>query len=83
MEKPFDVVPLFPITTYVGALTNNERLTDSLLMHQLVLAFGCPNFLGLRIPVISNLNIPSQLNQVIYSFLKKSMAISFFPFCLM
>ena len=61
-RNPFGVVPLFPLTTYVGALTNNDRLNDSLLMHQLVIAFGCPNFLGLRIPVISNLNIPSQFS---------------------
>ena len=59
MEKPFGVVPLSPPTTYVGAPTNNDCHTDPLLMHQLVCKYSCPTFLGLQIPVISNLNIPS------------------------
>ena len=58
-QKSFGVVPLSPLTTDVGVHTNNDRCTDPLLVHQLVHASGCPNFFGLRIPILSNLNIPS------------------------
>ena len=60
MDKPFGVVPLSPLTTYVGVYKFNDRCTNPLLVHQLVRVSGCPNFLGLQIPVSSNLNIPSR-----------------------
>ena len=57
MNRPFGVIPLSPLKVYTGLQTNNQKIPDSLLVHRLVQASGCPNFLGLRIPVHSNLNI--------------------------
>ena len=45
MDRPFGVVPLSPLTTDVGVHTNNDCC--------------CLNFFGLRIPILSNLNMPS------------------------
>ena len=59
MHRPFGAIPLSPLTTYIGFPTENERNTDPLLVHMLVRASGCPNFLDLRIHVQSNLNIPA------------------------
>ena len=35
----------------------NQPISDPLQLHKSVKQFGCPNFLGARIPVVSNLNI--------------------------
>ena len=59
MTKPFGVVPLSPLMTYVGTPIANGYIHDPLLVHQLVSASGCLSFLGLQIPVIFNLNILS------------------------
>ena len=57
MDRPFGAIPLSPLKIYTGLQTNNQKIPDPLLLHHLVRASGCPNFLGLRIPVPSNLNI--------------------------
>ena len=57
MDRPFGVIPLSPLKIYTGLPTNNQNIPDPLLVHHLVCASGCPNFLGFRIPVHSNLNI--------------------------
>ena len=59
MDKPSGVIPLSPLKIYTGAPTNNQKFTDPLLVHRLVRASGCHNFMGLRIPIHSNLNIPA------------------------
>ena len=59
MDKPFGVIPLSSLQIYTGARTNNQKLTDPLLVHRLVRASGCPNFMGLQIPIHSNLDIPA------------------------
>ena len=58
MDRPFGVIPLSPLKIYTGPPTNNKKIPDPLLLHRLVRTSGCPNFMGLRIPVQSNLNIP-------------------------
>ena len=57
MDKPFWVNPLSPLKIYTGAPTRNQNISDPLLVHHLVRASGRPNYLGLRIPLTSNLNI--------------------------
>ena len=47
MDKPFGVILLSPLKSYTGARTNNQKFTDPLLVHCLVCASGCPNFMGL------------------------------------
>ena len=44
---------------YEGPKTKNQPICDPLELHKLVKLFGCPNFLGARVPVVSNLNIDS------------------------
>ena len=58
MTKKMGVIPLTSLNTYVGPITTNETVADPMLLHTLVRNSRCPNFLGLRIVVISNLNIP-------------------------
>ena len=59
MNKPFGVIPLSPLKIYTGAPTNNPKFPDPLLVHRCVRASGCHNFMGLQIPIHSNLNIPA------------------------
>ena len=59
MDKPFGVISLSPLKIYTGARTNNKEFTDPFLAHRLVRASRCPNFMGFRIPIHSNFNIPA------------------------
>ena len=57
MGESFGVVPLGNLRTYRGPETKNQHISDPLQLHKIVGQFGCPNFLGARIPVVSKLNI--------------------------
>ena len=57
MGESFGVIPLENLCTYEGPETKNQHIPDSLLLHKVVAQYGCPNFLGARIPVVSKLNI--------------------------
>ena len=57
MGESFGVIPLSTLQRYKGPKTKNRPLCNPLQLHKLVKQFGCPNFLGARIPVVSNLNI--------------------------
>ena len=57
MGESFGVVPLENLRTYEGPETKNQHIFDSLLLHKIVGQYGCPNFLGARIPVVSKFNI--------------------------
>ena len=57
MGESFGVIPLSTLRKYEGPETKNQPISDPLQLHKSVKQFGCPNFLGARIPVVSNLNI--------------------------
>ena len=59
MGETFGVIPLSTLRKYEGPQTKNQPICDPLELHKLVKAFGCPNFLGARVPVVSNLNMNS------------------------
>ena len=59
MGESFGVIPLSTLQKYEGPETKNQPIGDPLELHKFVKAFGCPNFLGARVPVVSNLNMDS------------------------
>ena len=57
MENAFGVIPLSPLMLYQGPKTNNTVVSDILALHKIVKNSNCPNYMGIRIPVSSKLNI--------------------------
>ena len=57
MGESFGVIPLSTLQRYKGPETKNRTLCNPLELHKLVKQFGCPNFLGACILVISKLKI--------------------------
>ena len=55
----FGCVPLAPIYVYKGPTVNWDYIPDVLTAHKLIRQSNLPNFLGLRIPVRTNLNVDS------------------------
>ena len=55
----FGCVPLAPSYVYKGQSQVWESVPDVLTAHKLIRDSGLPNFLGLRIPVETNLNVSS------------------------
>ena len=55
----FGCVPLAPIYVYKGQPKVWESVPDIFMAHKLIRDSGLPNFLGLRIPVETNLNVSS------------------------
>ena len=55
----FGCVPLAPIYVHKGQSQVWESVPDVLTAHKLIRDSGLPNFLGLRIPVETNLNVSS------------------------
>ena len=53
----FGCIPLAPIYVYTGPTTHWDIIPDILTAHKLIRQSGLPNFLGLRIPVRTNLNV--------------------------
>ena len=53
----FGCVPLSPITLFTGDPTYWERIPDIITAHKLIHQSGFPNFLGLRIPVSTQLKV--------------------------
>ena len=51
----FGAVPLTPIKLYEGKTTNNQPILDIIRLHNIVRQSDCPNFLGCRIPVQTQL----------------------------
>ena len=51
----FGAVPLTPIKLYEGKTTNNQPILDIIQLHNTVRRTNCPNFLGCRIPVQTQL----------------------------
>ena len=51
----FGCIPLAPIYMYRGPVQHWEQTLDVLAAHRLIRNTGIPNFLGLRIPVQTNL----------------------------
>ena len=59
MGETFGVIPLSTLRKYEGPETRNQPIYDPLELYKFVKRFGCPNFLGARVPVVSNLKIDS------------------------
>ena len=57
MGKSFGVIPLSTLRKYEGPETKNQPICDPLELHKFVKRFGWPNFLGARVPVVSNLKM--------------------------
>ena len=57
MGNAFGVIPLSPLMLYQGPKTNNTVVSDILALHKMVKNSKCPNYMGIRIPVSSKLNI--------------------------
>ena len=57
MDNAFGVIPLSPLMLYQGPKTNNTATSDILALHRTVRDSNCPNYMGIRIPVSSRLNI--------------------------
>ena len=55
----FGCIPLAPIYVYKGPTRYWDSIPDILTAHKLIRQSGLPNFLGLRIPVRTNLNVNS------------------------
>ena len=55
----FGCVPLAPIHVYRGPIRHWDCIPDVLTAHKLIRESGLSNFLGLRIPVSTNLNVNS------------------------
>ena len=59
MGESFGVIPLSTLQKYEGPETKNQPICDPLELHKFVKCFGRPNFLGARVPVVSNLKMDS------------------------
>ena len=59
ISESFGVIPLSTLRKYEGPETKNQPICDPLELHKFVKRFGCPNFLGARVPVVSNLKMDS------------------------
>ena len=59
MGESFGVISLSTMRKYEGPETKNQPICDPLELHKFVKRFGCPNFLGAHVPVVSNLNMDS------------------------
>ena len=57
MDNVFGVIPLSPLMLYQGPKTNNTATSDILSLHRAVKDSYCPNYMGIPIPVSSNLKI--------------------------
>ena len=57
MDNAFGVIPLSPLMLYQGPKTNNTSTSDILALHRTVRDSNCPNYMGIRIPVSSKVNI--------------------------
>ena len=53
----FGCIPLSPITLFTGDPTYWEQIPDIITAHKLIRQSGLPNFLGLRIPVYTQLKV--------------------------
>ena len=53
----FGCVPLSPLRLFTGDPTHWEQIPDIISAHKLIRDSGLPNFLGLRIPVHTQLNV--------------------------
>ena len=59
LGSKFGCFPLSPILLYNGNPKHHRVIPDVLQAHRLLRASGLPNFLGLRIPLQTQLNIPA------------------------
>ena len=59
LSTAFSCIPLTAIKTYEGPVKIWNVITDLFAAHNLIKASRLPNFLGLRIPVDTNLNVPA------------------------
>ena len=64
----FGCVPLAPIYVYTGPTRHRDSIPDILTAHKLIRQSGLPNFLGLRIPVRTNLNVSSWRHHLVDCF---------------
>ena len=53
----FGAMSLTPLQTYTGPPTYNPVINDPLLLHKRVRESCLPNYMGIRVPVTTNLNI--------------------------
>ena len=56
-KEGYGFIPLSPLRLYTGDLTYYQNIPDIIRLHRIVSQSGKPNYLGCRIPVISQLNI--------------------------
>ena len=59
LNTAFGCIPLTAIKTYQGPVKIWNVIPDLVTAHTMVKASQLPNFLGLRIPVATNLNVPA------------------------
>ena len=59
LGNKFGCFPLSPVLLYSGNPRHRSEVLDVLQAHRLIRQSGVPNFLGLRIPVKTQLNIPA------------------------
>ena len=57
MDNVFGVIPLSPLMLFQDPKTNNAAISDILALHRTVRDSNCSNYMGIRIPVSSKLNI--------------------------
>ena len=57
LGSDFGAMSLTPLQTYTGPPTQNVASTDPLLLYRRVRESGLPNYMGIRVPVPTNLNI--------------------------
>ena len=57
LGSDFGAMSLTPLQTYTGPPTYNSVLNDPLLLHERVHESCLPNYMGIRVPVTTNLNI--------------------------
>ena len=57
MGNAFCVNPLSPLMLYQDPKINNAAVSDILALHRTVKHSNCPNYMGIRIPVSSKVNI--------------------------
>ena len=53
----FGAMSLTPLQKYTGPPTHNSVINDPLLLHKRVRKSGLPNYMGIWVPVATNLNI--------------------------
>ena len=71
IRTKFGCVPLAQIYVYKGQTKVWDLVPDILIAHKVIRDSGLPNFLGLRIPVKTNLNVSSWRKHLVDYFVQQ------------